>query len=620
LTLEQQQQQLCAVFVDFTKAYDSVLRGKLWKILKSFGVPEFFICRINALHRNTSVKVRIGGLFGEEFRTKLGLRQGCVMAPVLFNIYLDHVLKQLPKRTGVNVEIVQSEDLVVPNSYRLKTEDTVVICDTRFADDIALLSKSSAVMSSEVVDLNQTCCPFNLHISVGKTKVMHVGLCRDNARYDIGVEGQVFEVVEKFCYLGSLVSSDGGVSSEVKRRIGMALAAFQTLKTSLWKRKEVSLLTKMKVFRAIVLSRLLYGAESWALSAKDLQRLEAFQTFCLRRILRLSWMSYVRNSIVRERCQQPSMEALLRQKRLRWLGHVQRMDISDRLPKQLLWGRLAGTGRKQGGQKKRWVDVCMQDLKELGMRGKWKDHCLHRKEWASQIKAKVCLSRKELQSSVAIECSNCRRVFSREGDRKRHRCDSIRSKAAVAGCVSHGNRRIIPEQIVVGGGSVNGDEEVGGGSVVDVSVGTAAVFTKAAAPLVCSVCQRSFLREGDRKRHRCDSVRSRMLSSGSVFQRRTTIEGGIDDDGDEGPSGDVGDGNLIDGHRHVSGLEHGVGRGGGRAGATGDGRDEGGGRVGVGVGVVVVCQTCGRSFSRLSGLKRHSCDSVRSKKISVSGR
>ena len=111
-----------------------------------------------------------------------------------------------------------------------------------------------------------------------------------------------------------------------------------------------------------------------------------------------------------------------------------------------------------------------------------------------------------------------------------------------------------------------------------------------------------------------------MLSSGSVFQRRTTIEGGIDDDGDEGPSGDVGDGNLIDGHRHASGLEHGVGRGSGRAGVTGDGRDEGGGMGGVVVGVVVVCQTCGRFFSWLSELKRHSCDSVRSKKISVSGR
>jgi len=75
-----------------------------------------------------------------------------------------------------------------------------------------------------------------------------------------------------------------------------------------------------------------------------------------------------------------------------------------------------------------------------------------------------------------------------------------------------------------------------------------------------------------------------MLSSGSVFQRRTTIEGGIDDDGDEGPSGDVGDWSLIDGHRHVSGLEHGVGRGGGRAGATGDGGMKG--VEGLGLGLV----------------------------------
>jgi len=63
--------------------------------------------------------------------------------------------------------------------------------------------------------------------------------------------------------------------------------------------------------------------------------------FCLRQILRISWMSYVSNDVIRERCQQPSMEALIRQKRLRWLGHVQRMDIDVRLPKQLLWGRLS---------------------------------------------------------------------------------------------------------------------------------------------------------------------------------------------------------------------------------------------------------------------------------------
>ena len=231
----------------------------------------------------------------------------------------------------------------------------------------------------------------------------------------------------------------------------------------------------------------------------------------------------------------------------------------------------------------------------------------------------MCLSRKELQSNVSIECSKCHRVFSRESDRKRHRCDCIRSKAAAGGFVSDGNRKINPERVVVGGGGVSGDVVLGGGSGLDVSVGTADVSTQAAAPLVCSVCQRSFLRECDCKRHRCDSVRSRMLRSGSVLQRRTTIEGGVDDDdGAEVGSGDAGGGSFVNGNGHVGGLEHGVGkmdiggevRGDGRVGVTGDGRDEGGGRVGVGVGVVVVCQT----------LKRHSCDSVRSKKISVSGR
>ena len=99
---------------------------------------------------------------------------------------------------------------------------------------------------------------------------MHVGACTDNSQCDVGVDCKILEVVDKFF---SVVSSDGSVSGEVMRRIGMALAAFQILKPSLWKRKEVSLSTKMKVFRAVVLSRLLYGAESWPLSARDLQSL-----------------------------------------------------------------------------------------------------------------------------------------------------------------------------------------------------------------------------------------------------------------------------------------------------------------------------------------------------------
>jgi len=225
---------------------------------------------------------------------------------------------------------------------------------------------------------------------------MHVGNSPDACNCGIGIDGKEFETVDKFCYLGSMVASDGSISEEIKRRIGMSLASFQSLKCSLWKRKEISVAVKMRVFRAIVLSRLLYGAETWPLLAGDLQRLEAFQMFCLRRILRISWMDHVNNTTVRERCQQPSMEALLRQKRLRWLGHVQRMDIQVRLPKQLLWGRLSEGMRRQGGHKKRWIDVCMQDLKDCGVLCSWKDTCLNRHEWANIVRAEVGVTKKEI--------------------------------------------------------------------------------------------------------------------------------------------------------------------------------------------------------------------------------
>ena len=90
----EQHQALRIAFVDFTKAYDSVPRGKLWELLLEYGIPPSFVYRVSALHNRTNVKVRLGGLLGEEFLTKLGLRQGCVLAPVLFNLFLDAVLRK----------------------------------------------------------------------------------------------------------------------------------------------------------------------------------------------------------------------------------------------------------------------------------------------------------------------------------------------------------------------------------------------------------------------------------------------------------------------------------------------------------------------------------------------
>ena len=95
--------------------------------------------------------------------------------------------------------------------------------------------------------------------------------------------------------MGSEISGEHerGALSEVKRRRALAAATFKSLLTTLWKRREVSVEIKMRIFNACVLSRLLHGAETWVVYAGDLASLEAFQNNCLRKILRLSWMERV---------------------------------------------------------------------------------------------------------------------------------------------------------------------------------------------------------------------------------------------------------------------------------------------------------------------------------------
>ena len=136
--------------------------------------------------------------------------------------------------------------------------------------------------------LHAVCTGYNLKVSVKKTKILCVPSNPPDCveKYTIG--GEALDVVNKFTYLGSELSDQCDVAGEVKRRIGMSLAVFDSMKSSLWKRREISVTTKMRVFRAVVLARLLYGAELWPLTAAELYKLEAFQTFCLRRILRVS--------------------------------------------------------------------------------------------------------------------------------------------------------------------------------------------------------------------------------------------------------------------------------------------------------------------------------------------
>ena len=142
----------------------------------------------------------------------------------------------------------------------------------------------------------------------------------------------------------------------------------------------------MAVYNACVVSTLLYGSEAWTTYSKQERKLNSFHLQSLRRILGISWRDKVPNTEVLDRAGLPTMYTLLRQCRMRWIGHVHR-----RIPKDILYGELVVGKRPRGRPQLRYKDVCKRDLKALEIDPEsWEDIAADRSSWR-------CLLHKQLK-------------------------------------------------------------------------------------------------------------------------------------------------------------------------------------------------------------------------------
>ena len=170
-------------------------------------------------------------------------------------------------------------------------------------------------------------------MSYRKTEILTVGPSSPQSpSVPLGNEGTI-KVVDHFKYLGAYCSADGTNTKELNCRIGKAAGAFKELNT-IWKDRYISLPTKMQIYRACVLSTLLYGAECWTLKPTDEGRLDAFDMRCQRKILKIRWSQHIRNLDIRIKTNQPQLTKTIRKRRMQWFGHIQRMNAS-RLPLRL---------------------------------------------------------------------------------------------------------------------------------------------------------------------------------------------------------------------------------------------------------------------------------------------
>ena len=237
------QSPLCINFVDFEKAFDSLDRVTLWKPLRYYGLPNKFINIIRNMYDGFSGQVICEGKLSAGFSIKTGVRQGCLLSPLIFPIAIDWAMRKTTEhqRTGIQ--------------WTLFTQ----IEDLDFADDLALVSESHRHMQQKTERLQVNSGLLGLRINTGKTKVM-----KANSRScdPIIVNGEAIEEVQDFTYLGSNISRDGGAERDVELRIGKARQASRILRP-IWLSSQLSTNTKIRIFNTNVNSVLLYGSEPW---------------------------------------------------------------------------------------------------------------------------------------------------------------------------------------------------------------------------------------------------------------------------------------------------------------------------------------------------------------------
>ena len=334
-------------FIDFKKAFDSVHRGKMLKILAAYGIPQRIVSVIRLMYEGTKAKVLSPDGETELFEILAGVLQGDTLAPYLFAIVIDYCMLQAVKgneeQLGITIE-----------RRRSRRVGPKVITDVDFADDIALLSESIHSATELLHRVEMAAANIGLFINVGKTKVMTLNM-GDQAGDLPSRSGETIDNVEDFVYLGSWIS---GTERDIKVRKAKAWAALHRLK-NIWKSK-LSKNLKIRLFIAACESVLLYGSEAWTLTRAQEKSLDGTYTKMLRMVLGVTWKDKVSNEVLYGRL--PRLSDKIKSRRLKLAGHCVRHPeiLANDL---VLWEPEVGSGEtKRGRPKQSYPSMLLRDV------------------------------------------------------------------------------------------------------------------------------------------------------------------------------------------------------------------------------------------------------------------
>ena len=318
------------------------------------------------------------GVCSDWFEVEQGLRQGCVLSPLLFNIFaavLTVVLQRFSEEPAILAELVHLKE--PPTSMGPEPAIDYVrraVWAMLYADDACIVSRSPQGLAKMMEVIVEVCRAFALTVSAKKTETMCMPPPRTpRTMVQIEAAGQTYKQVQSFTYLGGAVTEVPDMSVEIAIRTRACWMRIRRYLRELYDQPQVSLSLKTRMVKAEAIEALLYGCSTWTLRQEHYAKLRTVHHRVLLRIIGAQRkrpdhrMTSYNRALEITGCE--SIETTLRTRRLLWAGTLLRMS-GGRLPKRIVFGNLEGAVRRgRGGKEKEWTDCVQSDIRAFGIAG-----------------------------------------------------------------------------------------------------------------------------------------------------------------------------------------------------------------------------------------------------------
>ena len=213
------------------------------------------------------------------------------------------------------------------------------INNLKYADDTTLMAESEEELKSLLMKVEEKSEKVGLKLNIQKTKIT-----ASNPINSWQIDGETMETVTDFIFWGSNITAYGDCSHKIKRCLFLGRKAMTNL-DSILKSRDITLPVKVRLVKAMVFPVVMYGCENWTIKKAERRRIDAFELWCWRRLLRVPWTARRSNqSILKEISLEYSLEGLMLKLKLQHFGHLMRR--TDSFEKTLMLGKIESRRRR----------------------------------------------------------------------------------------------------------------------------------------------------------------------------------------------------------------------------------------------------------------------------------